>query len=275
MLELLAMTGKKYDPDPTNVSGQVFFTATTGSDWTVPEDVYFISVVCIGGGQPSQSGNTVGKTGGDLRWKNKIPVTPGEVLTIRASVATPYASSSVGQASNIIRKSTAEVLLQAGGGGNTIEISTPLGGEVGGGNGGKGGTGRGGGGAGGYTGDGGAGSSNATGFPGTGGSGGGGTYYSFNGNFFGGGGGGTGVHGQGNNGAAGQQGTSATIAGGKAGSYIQSAPSAQRPLGGNGPNGGDFGGGAGGASGYNGTRGAVRIIWGKGREFPATETQDV
>lgn len=273
MLELMAMTGKKYDPDPTPVAGQAFFTAQDGVDWTVPDNVYSISVVCIGGGQPSPSGNITGKNGGDLRWKNKIPVTPGEILRIRAAPAKlPTATS--GSASNVVRKSSGEVLLQAGGGGNTVELSTPLGGDVGGGNGGKGG-GRGGGGAGGYTGDGGEGSSNAIGFSGTGGAGGGGSYYTFNGNVFGGGGGGTGVHGQGADGAGGQQGTNPSTAGGRYGSYFSTAPTAQRPTIGNGPNAGDFGGGAGGAPGYNGSRGAVRIIWGKGREFPATETQDV
>lgn len=274
MLELLAMTGKKYDPDPTDVQGQVFFTATPGTDWTVPEGVYAISVVCIGGGQPSGSGNTYGKNGGDLRWKNKIPVTPGEILRIRASVATPYTSTS-GQASNIVRKDTGEILLQAGGGGNTVEVSTPLGGDVGGGNGGKG-NGRGGGGAGGYTGDGGMGEMNGTsGQPGSGGGGGGGSYYRYNSNYYGGGGGGTGVHGQGNNGSGGTSGTNPSAAGGGYGSWFSTTPTAQRPTFGNGPNAGDFGGGAGGSSGYNGSRGAVRIIWGKGREFPSTETQDV
>lgn len=273
MLELLAMTGKKYDPDPTDVQGQVFFTATTGTDWTVPDGVYAISVVCIGGGQPSGSGNINGRDGGDLRWRNKIPVTPGEVLRIRASVATNYLTFA-GQASNIVRKESGEILLQAGGGGNTQELSTPLGDGVGGGNGGKGNM-RGGGGAGGYSGNGGNGSSNEQGYPGTGGAGGGGCYYVYNGTTYGGGGGGTGVHGEGPNGIGGTGGSTPSSSGGRSGSWFSTTPSAQKPLNANGPNGGDFGGGAGGSSGYNGSRGAVRIIWGKGREFPSTGTQDV
>ena len=58
--------------------------------------------------------------------------------------------------------------------------------------------------------------------------------------------------------------------------------SGDNTIGGSSATGGNYGGGGGGQSddgsnsiGCNGGDGAVRIIWGSGREFPSTNTADV
>jgi hypothetical protein len=59
-------------------------TFTQSSVWIVPEGVYEISAVCVGagGGGYNTSNGGGGGAGGDLRWRIKIPVTPGESLTV-------------------------------------------------------------------------------------------------------------------------------------------------------------------------------------------------
>lgn len=275
MIEMVIGNVGSAFPDPTTTVGQAFFTSnnTDAQIWTVPEGVFYIHAVCIGAGQSSPSGNIYGKAGGDLRWRNKIEVTPGEILYIYPARPT-QPTVDPGYSSYIRRQSTGEMLLRAAGGANTAETSTPFGPDIGGGNGGTS-TGMGGGGAGGYAGNGGNGSSDPIAESGKGGGGGGGSYFTYSGNSFGMGGGGTGVHGQGPDGAGAQQGTNTTALPAKPGSYFQEVVSTQRPQLANGPNPGGFGGGAGGASGYYGARGAIRIIWGKNRAFPSLNTKDM
>jgi hypothetical protein len=62
-----------------------YFNATSGSGtWTVPTDVYSISVLAIGaGGASTPSGATSGQKGGGggaIAWYNGYPVTPGQVF---------------------------------------------------------------------------------------------------------------------------------------------------------------------------------------------------
>ena len=54
--------------------------------WTVPEGVESICAVAIGAGEAGERHNTDadGGNGGDLRYVNDIPVTPGETLTLGA-----------------------------------------------------------------------------------------------------------------------------------------------------------------------------------------------
>lgn len=165
--------------------------ATPGSfSFSVPLDLTSISAVVVGGG--GQGGATInngsstggGGGGGGLSWKNDIPVTPGETLTVVVGAGGKFGMNYIGEdggASYIARGGT--ILLLANGGkggvgndGNYRPVSQWVGGNggtggasvdptYGGGNGGKGGNGTsgptdyraGGGGAGGYSGNGGAG----------------------------------------------------------------------------------------------------------------------
>ena len=66
--------------------GQVVFDGDNVSQsWTVPADVYSISVVCVGRGE-SNLDTTTGD-GGALAWASNIPVTPGATLTYTTRAA--------------------------------------------------------------------------------------------------------------------------------------------------------------------------------------------
>jgi hypothetical protein len=169
-----------YDPiitwEKTFIENNVF---------VVPEGVFEIGAVCIGGGGggagTTQGGG--GGYGGDLRWARSIPVVPGESLTITVGTGGAGGTTTgiAGTFSKIRRNST-DLLVAAGGRegsnvddgssskpakraknattGTSTAISLPL---IGGGDGGQGGweekgaQAGGGGGAGGYSGDGGIG----------------------------------------------------------------------------------------------------------------------
>lgn len=158
----------------------VFPASATPYSWTVPAGVTSISVLAIGagGGGCRSTSAGGGGSGGDLRYRNDLTVTPGEVLTIVSGLGgAPGATGAAGGLSSVSRGGTNLLTASGGGGGTTAApgarngTSTTISGSIGGGNGGAGGTASGstacfaGGGAGGYTGDGTAGSSsvNATG----------------------------------------------------------------------------------------------------------------
>lgn len=66
--------------------GQVVFSGDNVSQsWTVPADVYSISVVCVGRGEPNY--DTWTGDGGALAWASNIPVTPGATLTYTTRAA--------------------------------------------------------------------------------------------------------------------------------------------------------------------------------------------
>ena len=273
------------------IGGTLYQTVGTYT-WTVPANVTLIDVVAVGGGGGGGAGNSGhAGAGGGLGWKNNIAVTPGQTYTVVVGGGGNQSgnSSSVGGDGGTSYFNTTSVVRGGGGQGaaeNPNETSLryiAAGGGFtgdGGGNGGTGGYdrgnngGSGGGGAGGYTGNGGAGANNANGNVGVGGSGGGGGGGGMNtdSNGSGGGGGGVGIYGQGASGAQ----ISGRIAnqGGYGGSGGNNgggpAANATSPAG----DGGLYGGGGGGSNqnyaGGNGGRGAVRIIWGPGREFPST-----
>ena len=214
-----------------------------------------------------------------------------------------------GTSSYFISAST--VMGGGGTGGGLVAGNAPGGTFVGdgGGNGGSGGItlgcngSGGGGGAGGYVGNGGNGADYYCGLtPGPaagsgngGGGGGGGVAYgdtNGNGNFpsGGGGGGGVGILGQGPNGAPGSDGlTTATITGGGGGSNGTAGGNGVQVTflaGTSGGSGGLYGAGGGGGAGSGSTgtyprnsgaggKGAVRIIWGPGRSFPSSLTEDL
>lgn len=258
MFELL-MGG---NPNGNLPFGQQLFTVAS-TDFTVPAGVTDLSAVCVGSGGGNTS-NRIAGAGGDLRWRNHIPVTPGEILTIAVGLAV---AGKVGVSTKITRKSNGEVLLLAKGG-NATDVSTVMDGNlIGGGNGGAG-SGTIGGGAGGYSGNGATGSRvDAPVGSGAGATGGG---YTFNGNGFGTGGGGVGMLGKGADGVAGPNNTGTQAAGGGGGSG---------GVRGDHTSGGKYGGGSAAPVSITitcaGGNGACRLIWGSGRAFPATKTTDI
>jgi hypothetical protein len=282
---LQAVYGTIYVPP-----GQQLFT--TSQSFVVPGGITQISAAAIGGGGGGSGGDggrgepNQGGGGGGLAY-GTFAVTPGETLTITvgAGGTSPTGGSGgAGGASSIARGAT--VLLSGGGGAGGVErtINTAAGGtstgteRAGGGIGGAGGTGTaasggtGGGGAGGYSAAGGAGGAiTAAGAASTGGGGGGGGGRSGTTAGNAGSGGGTGLLGAGSNGTAGTSngGGGGGGSGGTAGATNASSPSG----------GGVYGGGGGGRTDSSGTgalggAGAVRIIWGAGRQYPSTNTGD-
>jgi hypothetical protein len=270
--------------------GEVAFTTAGTTSWTVPTGVTSVSAVVVGGGGGGGGHSTTnvagsgGGGGGGLRWINTLAVTPGETITVVVGAGGTGSATTTGGtggtsslargASNLINATGgsggpytgATTIAAAGGSGSTI------GGNIGGGNGGAGGVGTsgndggGGGGAGGYSGNGGAGNTaaNVGGSAGAGGGGGGGGAANATADRPG--GGGVGLLGLGTNGAAGAEGL-----GGGAGSGGTAGTATAAGL---------YGGGGGGVeddtsgTGGAGARGAVRIIWGGSRAFPATNTAD-
>jgi len=271
---VIAKQKKPLNPCPI---GQSEFIVPGTYTWTAPIGVDRVCVVCIGGGGSGSTvypGNSSGKGGGGggLGWKNNISVVPGQSYTVVVGVGgaaqnSSYSSGFAGGASYFISQATV-----AGLGGDAGGGLSPGGSYVGDG-GGTGGTGAnspgsGGGGAGGYSGNGGDSGAAGSG----GGAGGGGTAGASS---SGGGGGGTGLYGQGTNGAAGYKASSGYGTGGGSGSGGGTGTIAAS--GGYSGAGGRFGGGAGGGvlkSKIAGS-GAVRIIWGADRAFPATNAGDL
>lgn len=269
--------------------GEAIFTNVGTTNWVVPNGVTAISAVCIGGGGGGDGNATGGSggRGGDLRYYNNLPVTPGETLTIVVGAAGVGAESpTAGGFSRIGRGGT--TLLQAGGGdqgttsgsGNgTNGISSTIGGSIGGGNGGVSNnpatdTTSGGGGAGGYSGNGGVGSAyNINGGAGSGGAGGGGS--GGGAADMGGPGGGVNVFGLGPNGQGGNQSTSDGNSGtggsyGDGGLSTDTTDAASYLIRNN------FGAGGNGSDNVtepgDGGQGAVRVVWpGDSRSFPSTD----
>lgn len=242
-----------------NYKGQARFSTPGARQWTVPDSVRELCVVTVGAGYTGPNSNNRRGSGGDLRYRNFIPVTPGETLEIIVGdTGAPGGNS-------IVRRLNGAILLEAKGGSNvysTPEDTLPY--EVFGGDGGVG-YGRYGGGAGGYSGDGSGGELRE---PATGGAGGAGAWY-FNGHTGGGAGGGVGLYGEGESGVNGtavnyiNTGAYSTICGGKGGSGGQDGTHDE---------GGNFGGGSGDIG--EGGNGGIRIVWGRGRYFPSTNVQD-
>jgi len=288
--------------------GQAEWTHSSGTfTWIVPNGVYEISAVCIGGGGGgAASGVTpaTGGSGGNLLWANKIPVTPGEALTVTVGGGGGGAQGATtgGGGGNSIIARGATTLMSAGGGGGGVTgvsaasgksadtlptVTSDYGLEYGGPSTTTSATASercsGGGGAAGYsTGTGSFGSSgvNNTGTSASSTTGGGSGGTGGISNDFGGGGGGTGPWGKGSNGT-GVTGSKTSGVGGSLGNpssgitSITVRTATQWAAGGNGVHGGLFGGGGGGGltsnpgtAGGFGARGCVRIIWGNGRSFP-------
>ena len=294
-----------------SAAGQITFTSPDNStsssvfSWVVPSNVTTICAVVVGGGgcgallststYPNKA--APGGAGGGLSYRNNIPVTPGETLTISPGIGGYYSyTTRDGDPSYIMRGGS--LLVKAEGGDSAINSSPntilsgglggtawPLGAD-GGGSGGDwitipGQNTRalgGGGGAGGYSGDGGNGGVDATSAgapdPSRSNSGAGGGGYASQ--SLGAGGGGVGLQGKGSDGVAG----SVSSPGGGGGSGGGNGKTSQLSNTMYEPTGGLYGGGGfgrlqGTGNPGAGGKGAVRIIWGPNRAFPSTNTADV
>ena len=271
-------------------TGDIAYVTTGTYSWTAPAGVTSVSVVAVGGGGAGGSTwSSGGGGGGGLGWKNNITVVPGNSYTVvvgQGGQPTANANNNgvnLGGTSYFI--STATVAGYGGGRGGPS--ATAASGGYGGGwlgdGGGRGGDGAwdgswnyGGAGAGGYAGNGAStygGSSSGNAAPSGGGGGTGGWYSSTYGVPAG---GGVGIYGQGaSGGASGQYYGGFGGSGGEQGRGGEgSGQSGYQTI-----NGGAFGGGGGGSGtsygGGWGGGGAVRIIWGSGRAFPATNAGTV
>jgi len=269
-------------------SGDVAYVTTGTYSWTAPAGVTSVSVVAVGGGGGGgYQWSSGGGGGGGLGWKNNIAVTPGTSYTVVVGQGGPSTANAtnVGAAGGTSYFISTSVVAGYGGGQGGPN-STNSGGGYGGGyvgdGGGRGGDGayegswtRAGAGAGGYLGRGGEGAVAGGTSPasGSGGGAGGGHYSSTYGVPAG---GGVGIYGLGADGVP--RGQYLGAGGGSGGANGRggegSGESGYQTI-----NGGQFGGGGGGSGtsyggGWGGV-GAVRIIWGSGRAFPATNAGTV
>jgi len=77
--------------------GQQLFLAS--GSFVIPDFVQFVSAVCIQPGEEGvrSGGVNMGGKGGDLAYRNNIPVTPGEVLTVLVSAGRAQLARGNGQ----------------------------------------------------------------------------------------------------------------------------------------------------------------------------------
>lgn len=270
-------TGAPGLPRRTGVRGEILYPLPGSYIFTVPDGVYSVCAVAIGGGGDAGNNGVFVNSGGAgaLAWANDILVSPGDQIAV---VVGDRAQTSYFMDMNTCA---------AGGGtngSNTVTASPGVGGTVIAGRGGNGGNGvatnnntvacgSSGGATGGYSGDGGSGvavsaSAARAGNAGTGGSGGSGGIASDGTTVTKvGGSGGVGVYGEGTSGAGGS--TAGTDgqggSGGRSGQTVRNANVGMPGL---------FG--AGGSATNNGlagwgATGCVRVLWGDGRAFPSTD----
>lgn len=268
---------------PFTPNGEIEYTTPGTYTWTAPTGVGLVSVVAVGGGGGGgYQWSSGGGGGGGLGWKNNITVTPGQTYTVVVGVggtSNANATNAGSEGGNSYFISLTTVAGYGGGRGGTgaTSASNGYGGGYTGDGGGRGGNGgydggwyRGGAGAGGYSGNGAdSGTSTGTAAPAGSGAGAAAGYYSSTYGVPA--GGGVGIYGRGADGAA--RGNYLGGGGGSGGANgiggEGSGQSGYRII-----NGGAFGGGGGGSGtsygGGFGGGGAVRIVWGPGKAFPAT-----
>lgn len=231
--------------------------------WVAPTGVSSPSVLCVSAGDSQGSG-------GSLAYGNSIAITPGNSYTIKVGdvgAGTPTTTESYFSSTSVLKSGGATATSAQANAGTALS-----GGGLGGARGSPT-TGAGGGGAGGYSGNGGAGGYGGgppqAGFAGAGGGGSGGTGGDSGIGYLGGGGGGVGILGEGTSGPA-PNGTPYGTNGFGGSGGLNGTAGLQ------GGRGGNFGGGGGsGSTGVRAGTGAVRIIWGSGRTFPASQTGNI
>lgn len=273
----LSSVGILYDTSNTNVIGQALYTGGTQL-WTCPSNVTLVSVVCIGGGGGAVGNGGPGGGGGGggaLAYMNNMPVTPGNTysVVVGGGGGGTSGNSQAGHGGDSQFGGDNSTMVAAQGGRGANYYTGGAGGYVilgTGGSGGEGGDrpsgggGGGGGGAGGYSGtggNGGEGSGGQNGQPGNGGGGGGGRAENGSNSYNG---GGTHPYGEGSSGGG-------SSGDGYIGSFVNGSPWSNSN-----PNKTPGGGGGGRvwSGGQSGAAGCVRIIYGQGRAFPSTGTQD-
>lgn len=119
MLELLLNTGSVSSSSPT---GEYTLKQTSGTQtvsWVVPDDVTSICAVVVGNGAHG---------GGGLSYRNDIPVTPGETLSLQFTTNSAGGTSGVG--CRIVRGATA-LCVAFSGGRSTVSDGNRLGGSGG------------------------------------------------------------------------------------------------------------------------------------------------
>lgn len=285
-----SITSKTYTARPS----QAVFTTPGVTQWTVPAGVYSISAFMVSGGQGGGFGQTVdgfafggyGGQGGSTLWVEKIPVSPGSIVTVTVGAgggpAVAGVSNLPGSAGGnsgvaagdrtclVTNSGLTSVFAGAiwsrgiGGAGGVRDVAGSPGG--------------GGGGAGGYgttadpntSANGGDGGSGGTGPPPTAGGGGasGGTRgsSSFLGIRSGGSGGGVGLLGRGATAAVPVNFPAAGLGGSGGNDGVQVLQA--------GLYGGGGGGGGNSSDGGAGAQGAVRIVWGSTRFYPTSNVVD-
>tara|TARA_X000000368_G_scaffold46806_1_gene33501 strand:- start:7478 stop:8410 length:933 start_codon:yes stop_codon:yes gene_type:complete len=271
--------------------GQVVFDGNnTNATWTVPANVYSISVVAVGKGDGGHGPYAAGN-GGGLAYANDIAVTPGATLTYTTHAAgTSYGASTTGtstlsgpasggQAAWTVNGPSAHHGTSGDGwftgtpgssrngqkGGNYVANGSGWGGAI---------TMAGGAGAAGYSGDGGTGvlvNQGGAGAGGGGGAGGGENIWGSGGDYAG-GGGGVGLLGEGSSGTGGGNGGYGGYGGSGGADGTTGTGSPDQP-----GNGGNYGGGGGGyksgLTASSGGGGGIRIIYpGHERQYPSTRT---
>lgn len=246
MNEILLMELTKHAP-----TDQILFDTIDTHEFIVPDGVFSVSAVATGAGR--------GHGGAGTSWRNEISVQPGQKLyAIIDNHSVLRSDSPTGDDVLVALGSIAGSVVGGKGGKDANAINH------GGGNGGTGAAAGGKGGAGGYTGPGGAGADGGSGATGSGGGGGGGARFKRvgSGGDLLGFGGGVWYMGQGSNGRGGQSGTHSdlTLGYGGRGSFEDGRVGNSA-----------YGGGGSGST----SRGFVRIIWGPGRAFPDTNTEDL
>jgi hypothetical protein len=236
--------------------------------WKVPTGVTSVCVVCVGGGGSSTGGNLTsgGGGGGALGYKNNIAVTPGQTYTVVVGAGgngnNNITIETDGGDSYFIDSTT----VKGGGGlhsqynGANSGSATFVGDGGGGGGIGVGYPSFGGGGAGGYSGAGGTSGLEVGFLPVTGSGGGGGGAYRQQG-------GGVGIYAKGADGTVTYRTYNPTFGW----VYYAGGPGSATGIGAT----TYYGYGAAGAAATIGGGGAVRIIWGAGRAYPATNTGDL
>lgn len=270
--------------------GDATYVTTGTYSWIAPAGVTSVSVVAVGGGGGGGfTWSSGGGGGGGLGWKNNIPVTPGQAYTVvvgsggESTANANNNTTNLGGTSYFISTATVAGYGGGRGGPGSTGATGGYGGGFFGDGGGRGGNGAydgswnyGGAGAGGYSGRGadtlgGVSTGNAA--PAGGGGAGGGWYSSTYGVPAG---GGVGIFGEGTSGVArGQYLGGGGGSGGEDGRGGEGSGQSGFKI----INGGRYGGGGGGSGtsyggGWGGV-GAVRIIWGTGRQFPVTNVTEI
>lgn len=108
-------------------SGEQLFLGIGDHDWVVPEGVEEVFAVAVGGGAGGSSEFFgAGGDGGALRWRQRVPVVPGETLRVtvgKGGANVPGYVDRQGGLSGLFRGD--EGLLVAAGGGMSSSVSTP------------------------------------------------------------------------------------------------------------------------------------------------------